>query len=683
MITRARRICLAIATAGIAASLVGCAGAGRRELDSSRAIDATLARGDTAAAVQNLQTQIEKQPPPPEVYVLLGRLYRSRGSIIDRLGAQSVLEEGLRRYPDHIDLLVELGATYYAQTLYGDAERVFNRILELDPDRCEAHYFLGINAYRKWKHVQSFTDYLETAVSHLTSAVACDSGKDDAFLKLAISWYVLGDTAASLEACVACRDAHPTAPTPLLLTGCIAYNAGDFEKCRDLFARAFSLMGKDENTSYTDVSLLLSSDPEKRDYDADASQAKLETQRLYWIANDPDPTTEMNERVLEHVCRVFMSDVRFASSTPPLRGWETARGRALVKFGEPDRVRTTLEGTRPTDGRAEIWVYLETERPFALTFRDEYLNGNYGVSIDDEIAAWTLRADPPLTAHAPRAATVPGVLDVSAFRESEVSSYLSLAFAADADSLDESLWTWDIGRFHTRAAVYHQDGRPYTYLADSLSADSLDRDTTATGSGYVVVEGLSLPFDSYRVAFCLEDQRRLARSIGWADANTSRFLDDSLVLSDVLLCSTPRARGAATRRLDKTLYVNPTGRYSPSEKLRVYVEVYNLGLRDARSAYEVAYSIRPADSTTSLWTSIQRAVGKALFMDRSPAPVISQSFQRTGEADTAREEIAVGIDSLAPGSYAVTISVVDAVSGETASISKRFFKLGRDLNWKE
>jgi hypothetical protein len=70
-------------------------------------------------------------------------------------------------------------------------------------------------------------------------------------------------------------------------------------------------------------------------------------------------------------------------------------------------------------------------------------------------------------------------------------------------------------------------------------------------------------------------------------------------------------------------------------------------------------------------------------MDRSPAPIVSQSFQRTGEADTAREEIAVGIDSLAPGSYAVTISVVDGVSGETASVSKRFFKLGGDLNWKE
>ena len=683
MMSRGQRIGIAMATAGTVVSLIGCAGSGRHKMDNLRAVDVSLAGGDTTAAIQLLGAQTGTQSSPFEVYVLLGRLYRSRGSIIDRLRAQRVLEEGLHRFPDQPDLLVELGDTYYAQTLYGDAERVFDRILELDPDRCEAHYFLGINAYRKWKHVQSLTDYLTTSVSHLTSAVACDPSREDAFLKLAISRYVLGDTTGALETCAAYRDAHPVAPEPFFLTGCVAYYADDFEGCRDQFARALSLMGDDGKTPYTDISLLLSPDDDKRAYDTAPSEGKLETQRLYWIANDPDPTTEINERVLEHVCRVFMSDVRFASATPPLRGWETPRGTALIKFGEPDLVKTTLEGTRPTDGRTEIWGYLKTSNPFMLMFRDEYLNGNYGIPIDDEIGACTLRADPPLTTHIPNAATFPGVLDVAAFRESEVSSYLSVAFATDADTLDRNLWTWDIERFHTRTAVYHHDGRPYMYLADSIRTDSLDRDTTASRSGYVVVRGVSLPFDSYRVVFCLEDERRLTRSIGWADANTLRFFDSSLALSDVLLCSTPRVGGAATRREDKTLYVNPTGRYSPSEKLRVYVEVYNLGLRDARSNYEIAYTIRPADSTAGLWTSIQRGVEKALFMDRAPAPVISQTFQRTGTTDVAREEIAVGIDSLGPGGYVVTISVVDGVSGETAGVSKRFVKLGGNLNRKK
>jgi GWxTD domain-containing protein len=652
-----------------------CAGGRPHPNGSHPDYNTALAAGDTASAISLLERETRDESSAPEAHALLGRLHRSRGTIDARLRSQGVLEDALRRYPDDAGLLVELGATYYAQSLYGDAERVFHRVLEIDPDRCEADYYLGINAFRKWKRVQSYTDYLDAAVDHLGRAVECDPARDDAFLELALARAVLGDTVRALETCEAFRAAHPASPLPLLLSGCIAYNLRDFIACRERFDHAMSLMTPEERSTYTDVSLLLSGD-DKLEYDASPLSRKAELQRLYWIAHDPDPTTEINERLLEHVCRVFMAGLRYASKTPPRPGWETSRGRALVKFGEPDGIKTTLEGTRPLDGRAEIWTYMSTDRPFVLLFRDEYLNGDYIVPIDDVASAWTLREEAPLTAHTPAAASVPGLLDAAAFRESDTATRVCLAFAVDADSLDRYLWSWDIDSFDARTAVYLSDGTPHAYLSRSIPSDSLWRDPAGEAPTRVAIEDLSLPAGSYRVACCLEDDEKVTRSIAWADVDGSRLAGSGLALSDILLCSEASVEGPVFHRRGRVVHVNPGGRYLAGEDLRLYVEVYNLMRRLGESSYELTYSIRRAEAKPGLWESIQRGVEKALLGERTGPPAISQSFQRVGTAGDAVEEIAVAIGSLEPGNYDVVISVVDNVTGEEAFVSKRFVKIG-------
>jgi GWxTD domain-containing protein len=623
-----------------------------------------------------LEENAGSRSAPPETFLRLGGLYRSRGSITDRLRAQGILEDGLRRYPDHPDLLAELGATLYAQTLYGDAERVFRRLLQIDPRRCAAHYYLGINAYRKWKRVQSYTDYLDTAERCLAIAVECDSVVDDAYFKLAFSRCVLGDTARSLETCAAYRAAYPTAPEPLLISGAIAYASGDFETCRDRFEEALSLMDDDDRTNYTDLSLLLREGDEKDAYASAPLSDRIETERLYWIANDPDPTTEINERRLEHVCRVFMSGARFESSAPPIDGWDTARGRALVKFGEPDHVETTLEGPRPMDGRTEMWTYLATEQPFVLFFRDEYLNGNYLVPIEDAISAWTIREDPPLTAHVPETADVPGTLEAIAFRESETAASVHLVYAADADSLDRRLWTWNTHRFRARTAVYLADGRPHGFFSRELSADSLTRYDGGGAPSYIALEELSLPLGSYRVAFCLEDERRVARSVAWADVATDRLIGEALVTSDLALCSPSEAGGPSILRRGRALRINSGARYAPDEDLLLYLELYNLELPNGRSQYDLSYSIRRTESARGLWAALKRGAEKLGLADPLPPPVISQTFERVGTSGTAAEDIVVGIGSLDPGSYEITVTAVDAATGDSASVNKRFVKAG-------
>ena len=665
---------IALASAAISVVPNGCAPGPSRDAVRSNDASFALEQGDTATAISLLAARAGERSARPETFLLLARLYRFHGSITDRLRAQGFLEEGLRRYPDHTELLTELGATLYAQTMYGDAERVFRHALEIEPERCEAHYYLGVNAYRKWKRVQSFTDYLAAAERHLSLSVACDTTREDAYLKLAFSRCVRGDTARALEACDAYRASFPAAPEPHFLSGCIAYASGDLEACRDRFDEALSLLGEDERTVYTGISSLVGAGAERDAYDAAAPSIRAEQARLYWVANDPDPTTEMNERFLEHVYRVFMSGLRYESSTPPIDGWETSRGRALVKFGEPDHLETTLGGALPMDGRTEIWAYLETDRPFVLFFRDEYLNGNYVIPMEDVISASTLREDPPISSHVPDAAEVPGTLGAFVFRDSDTTASVFLVHAVNADSLDRHLWSWQTERFLARASFFREDGRPFVYLAWDVGADSLAWEAQATPPLYVAVKELSLPFDGYRAAFSMEDEHGVARSLAWADIAASRFIGESLSASDLILGSRWRVGCPTIHRRGRALAVNAAGSYPPGESLLLYLELYNLEVRNGRSACELSYSIRRRDTRRGLWDALRSGAATIGIADEDTPPVISQSFRWVGASDTAAEEISVGIDALEPGTYEVTMTAVDSATGGSVSASRMFVK---------
>ncbi len=435
-----------VLTAALVALQNGCAPG--RHRDGARRADPSfaLARGDTAEALRLLEEKAGNRPAPPETFLLLGRLYRSRGSITDRLRAQTILEDGLRRYPDHPDLLAELGATLYAQTLYGDAERVFGRLLEIDPHRCEAHYYLGINAYRKWKRVQSYTEYLCAAERFLRVAVECDPAKEDAHFKLAFSRCVLGDTARALETCAGYRAAYPTAPEPLFLSGSIAYASGELETCRERFDEAFSLLAEDERTAYTDSRFFSARTTRPTRMSRLPSPTGKRSSVCSGSPTIPIRRPRSTKGSLEHVYRVFMSDVRLrVVRRRRSRGWETARGKALIKFGEADHVETTLEGLRPMDGRTEIWTLprhraavrsLLPGRVPQRKLRHPHRGRDLGVDAPRGSAAHRPRSRRRGCSRHLEAHRVPR------FGRRRPTS--TLVYAADADSLDSRLWTWNI-----------------------------------------------------------------------------------------------------------------------------------------------------------------------------------------------------------------------------------------------
>lgn len=654
----------------------GCAMFGDPPRDTDGRIDRALAKGDTATAIKLLGRVIHEGDAPPETYARLGVIHRESRSITGRLHSQEILTEGLREYPDDIGLLMEMGKTCYAQTFYGDASHMFGRVLQLDPLNCEAQFWLAKDEFRKWKHVQVYRDHLQRARSLARQVVTCDEDNEKAGYLLAFSLYALGDSTETEQRVRQYTTRFPTSARGYMLEAAMAFEDYQYDECDSLFRLAYDYMSATAVDSIESIGALLN-DEERGAYELLSPEKRRERNRVFWVELDPDPTTALNERRLEHRYRMFLADQYFRHYFPRMRGWETERGRALVKFGQPDAVASTLEGEF-TSGRMEIWTYANPRNVFTLYFRDEFLNGNYIIPMDSRFsyAAQALFLEEPTTTWVSPFAQIPGFIDLLAFRNGNQGSAVYATIEVNADSMGAFFNESKPSHVYTRVALFDSDWRSLHSDADTLDASGIWDGPPGSIPSIHVVRDFELPFAEHRLAFCLEDGLALTQTVLEGDINTARFLSDSLVLSDVLLHNGPAEGAAGTfRRGDFQLLPNPRHLYLPGQNLQVYFEAYNLRVRRTQSEYRVTYSIFSVDDEDR-WTRLKKGLQRMIGVLEGPEPVISQTISRTGSHHTASENIAIDIDALKAGSYVLQIEVEDGTSGERAETVKMFSKAG-------
>lgn len=642
----------------------------------ARKVDTALAQGDTAQAMELLDGVVHSTHAPAERYAQSGALYRSLGTITGRLRSQRVLELGLRYYPERPDLWLELGETYYEQTFYGDARRCFRRVLELDAANCEAHFYLGLDWFRRWKYIQVYTEYLASAVPYFEHVARCEPRNRVAAYRLALSTYALGDTLRATTLIEAFLATFPSVAAGQLLRGTIAFQQSDYALCDSLFAAARSLMSEEEANALVDISLLLPED-DVRDYTWGSEKKRENVERVFWAECDPDPTTPLNEKYMEHVQRMFLADAFFDNERPRLRGWETERGKALVKFGWPDGVNTTLAGDA-LSGPMEVWVYSNAFVGLTLFFRDEFLNGNYMVPMDYRYAsvAQTLYLDPPASYYVSPYWQIPGVMEVISFRDALAAVNVYVALRIDLATLQDYVDLDDATRFFLRLSFFDTDWRPQTSYVDTIAGPSMQRNRDGDDA-CVIVREFDLGFDSLRVASCLEDELSRTQSLSNDRTSTRRYLSETLVLSDILLYRPPLAGDTSNviRRGGRTFVPNPGGLYAGAEHLRLYVEIYNLDVTESHSDYQITYSIYEAGDGPQGWGQIAHSLKRMIGLGRQDEAVISHTFDRRGAHHIGEESLAIDIDALRPGEYTLRISVTDRRSGEVATQGRTFSKV--------
>lgn len=661
----------------VAASLTA-ASATPEDLARARSARELHESGNDAAAAALLEKTDLERIGDPTLFMLLGELYRERGTIRDRLKSQEVLERAAQLYPEHPGVFVELGHTYFARTFYPDAARAYKHALKYDSSPCPALYKLGVSYYEHWKlRVNAYFDDAASARRWLKSALACDSTNVDAAVRYVNVTYALAMKGEAAAACSTFARRFPDAPQFHLLLGTIAWERKQAEEAAVHFARALPMLDDESYAAYSALGRNVLGYDEMDVYDHASPNDQATMGRGFWINDDPDPTTDMNERLIEHMYRTCRADIFFsharvhvAWTKPQIRGWDTERGEISIKFGWPKSIQASHGGDR-----WESWSYVMGGNYHRFVFADPFLNGNLQIPPSRSNTLVFARYTNRLSHYLPESTPVGGAMDVFAFRDSGISGSVYLSMQVNADSVLALVDVENLESYIVRTRFFTTGWEAEQTVADTTRAPFM---TMVQGSRcrlYDVVQRYDIPFDHYQIATAFEDNTKATNTVLRGQVDATRYAGDRLAVSDIVLERSGEA-GSAFERNGIPVRPNPWRMVGHGQRLRAYYEVYNLLAPTGRSHYRVTYTVRnTADESRSMWNRLGRAVVD--FMGVLPGdPLVSQSFEREGIGHEENEQIAIDVDVLDEGRYRLIVEVEDLVSGEQAGTTKVFYKMG-------
>ncbi|MDD4858287.1 MAG: GWxTD domain-containing protein, partial [Candidatus Krumholzibacteria bacterium] len=461
---------------------------------------------------------------------------------------------------------------------------------------------------------------------------------------------------------------NPRSSKAHLVCGMLYTENKDFQKAEKEFSTAFLLMSEEDRKPYEDISPLLS--PDERDlYLSSSSMKKQDWNRRFWAECDPTPATETNERRLEHLARVVIADLALSDERRDVKGTDTDRSAALIRFGLPDKKLYDLGGG--TSGGWIVWQYEGPGGSFNLYFNDEFLNGDYHFPISDsygEVSRNLLNTVPQRYEYPIEFAPFSISIQIAERRGTEDRTRLEFSVAIPDSIRQSKSQSWDL-----YVTFFDSEWNRFSRDRITLKPDSLQ--TIEKSSGRYLVSN-----------FCLE---MLPRALGCTcivelvlDKDlrkaTRRYPLDiremhgtSLRLSDIKLML-PDSSGACSTVLD------PLPLYREKGKFCLSYEAYNLRLdENGESRYRLTYSIRsPEHKDDQTPASLRKTLSymwSSVTVDKPTGkPYIESSIEQRAHASVVSDALQIDIEALQSGTYMLYISVEDLANGAVASESRLF-----------
>ena len=141
------------------------------------------------------------------------------------------------------------------------------------------------------------------------------------------------------------------------------WNTGWLENAWTIFDLYISALEEGERAWYLDYSLATTAEMAEG-YGAAAESERKAMADRFWAERDPDYTTDMNERLLEHYRRVWIARTTFSQHRYP---WDR-RGEVYIRYGEPDhRSRSDHPSPPPSSSVSAV-----KEWHINMLYGDEY-----------------------------------------------------------------------------------------------------------------------------------------------------------------------------------------------------------------------------------------------------------------------------------------------------------------------
>jgi GWxTD domain-containing protein len=240
------------------------------------------------------------------------------------------LTEALYHFRDAIALDDKYAAALYDLAMCHlamgsiDLDHRFGMVVDRFPDHHDAHYKLGVAYENLYFYKKSAGAYSNQLVAHPDHTVA---KARLARVNLEMSWTTKRfNDIPEIESFVG-KD--PLRYLPLLAETHMAKR--NYEGAGLAYNRYFRLLRGDVREIFEDITLLVSTEESARLKSADPKM-RLQARTVFWMMQDPTPTTPTNERRLEHYRRVNYAISNFGLGEKP---WDK-RGEVYIQLGHPD-----------------------------------------------------------------------------------------------------------------------------------------------------------------------------------------------------------------------------------------------------------------------------------------------------------------------------------------------------------
>ena len=210
-----------------------------------------------------------------------------------------------------------------------DLDHYFGNVVELFPDHYDAYFKLGV--FYESLH------YYDKAMKAYSRQIAVNPGHPITPARLAhvaMRLKSAGKKTYSLDELEEMVQTKPKEYLPLLAE--MHVERGDFVQAQAAFERFFQFLDPTEREYYHDLSLVASAEVLSKIRGA-FGRSLTQLREVFWLEQDPTPTTQVNERRVEHYRRVHFARSNFAEGLEEWhgRGWDR-RGDVYIRLGHPD-----------------------------------------------------------------------------------------------------------------------------------------------------------------------------------------------------------------------------------------------------------------------------------------------------------------------------------------------------------
>ena len=205
-----------------------------------------------------------------------------------------------------------------------DAELEAKRVLDLDPEHAGAYlliadYYLNLS----WE--------FEKAVVWYTKYLALRPEDANAQRSLGIAYLKVRDYSKIMNHLFDFVQRHPNSIELMPIVAISAIKQDSLDMAMRFFQDYVSQLTPERQALYEDITLVASNE-ELKAYGQALGSDRAAYLKRFWNGKDPDLSTQVNERLLEHYRRVWYALTDFSKGKQP---WD-ARGDVYVRFGEPD-----------------------------------------------------------------------------------------------------------------------------------------------------------------------------------------------------------------------------------------------------------------------------------------------------------------------------------------------------------